>query len=154
MAAVRGLLALGLAKGTFSQAETPVNIAGRVLEGCSCSVPCPCNFGQRSSPHNFCDAVAFFEIEHGEFQGAVLDGARFAVAGRGGDQAIVWLDSRLSEQQRAGLRTIATWILGLEGTSPVAVRTAVVELVLTGDLMHGSIPAAGVHLSRPAQRQR
>ena len=94
--------------------------------------------------------MAFFEIEHGEFQGAVLDGARFAVAGRGGDQAIVWLDSRLSEQQRAGLRAIATWILGLEGTSPVAVRTAVVELVL----MHGSIPAAGVHLSRPAQRQR
>jgi hypothetical protein len=64
-------------------------IKGRLLEACSCMVPCPCNFGQPSSPHSFCKWAAFFELQSGELDGVSLKGLQFAVVARGGSRAVL-----------------------------------------------------------------
>jgi hypothetical protein len=103
-------------------------IRGRLLEGCSCSVPCPCNFGQASHPHAFCDSLAFFLFERGNLRNVELAGLQFALVDRGGSEAYVYLDSRLTEPPRNALTKIGRWILSLEGTPLKQVLTAPLRL--------------------------
>ena len=111
-----------------AQAPASERIFGRILEACSCSVPCPCNFGGRPNPHWFCDSLAFFEFQGGEIDKVALAGLHFAFAERSGNGATLYLDTRLSEAQRRALRRVANWILSLDGTPLVAVLTGPITI--------------------------
>lgn len=96
-----------------SSAESP--ITGRILEACSCMVPCPCNFGEPPSPHEFCEYLAIFEFAGGEFHGVPLAGLRMAMASDRDDHNVVYVDSKASVHARDTLTMISTWIFSLEG---------------------------------------
>ncbi len=124
-----------------------VGITGRVLEGCSCMVPCPCNFGQHPSPHAFCDSLAFFELQRGEFDGVPLGGLRFVIAERNGGAGVLFLDAGQSASQRAALRRIATWILTLEETPLVAVLSGPIKIEFGQTHLTGSVEGTKFGLS-------
>lgn len=132
---------------TPSALTTQPMISGRLLEGCSCIVPCPCNFGAASRPHSFCDSLAFFEFHQGNIEGVALKGLRFAIASRGGSRATLYIDLELSEPQRNALRKIGTWILSLEGTPLSDVRTASVKVDFEDARLAGSIEETDAELT-------
>ena len=109
-----------------SSAESP--ITGRILEACSCMIPCPCNFGQRPSPHDFCEYLAIFEFAGGEFHGVPLARLRLALASDRANHNIVYVDSKTSERSRDALTTIAGWIFSLEGKEPTKVLNTTIDL--------------------------
>lgn len=120
-------------------AENRVPVKGRVLEACSCMVPCPCNFGRAPAPKDICDSLAVFEFEGGEVDGIALKGLRFALASRGGTRAILYRDVGLSETEHKVLRKVATWILSLEGTPLVADLEAPIRLQFHGSQLSGFV---------------
>lgn len=82
-------------------------ITGRILEACSCMIPCPCNFGQAPSPHEFCEYLAIFEFAGGEFHGVPLAGLRLAMVSDRANHNIVYVDSKTPEGSRDALSAIA-----------------------------------------------
>ncbi len=139
------LLTLLLSGGRGAYAAEP-RIRGRLLEACSCIVPCPCNFGRGSTPHDFCESLAFFEVQSGEMDRVPLDGSRFAVAARDGSRATLFLDPRLPAPQRNAIKKIATWILSLEGTHVTDIITAPVIVEFGSGRLSGSIEGADINL--------
>jgi Protein of unknown function (DUF1326) len=121
-------------------------VAGRLLEACSCSVPCPCNFGRHPSPHGFCDSVAIFQFRQGEMEGVDLRGLRFSIAERSGVAATLYLDPRLSTVQRKALRRIAAWVLTSDGTPLVAVLPGTTTVEFGASNLTGSVEGARIAL--------
>lgn len=103
-------------------------ITGRLLEGCSCSVPCPCNLGQLARPHDFCESLAFFRFNRGMFRYVDLEGLQFALASRGGSEAYLYLAPTISKPQAEVLTKIARWILSFEATPLKEIFTATIRL--------------------------
>jgi len=85
-------------------------IQGELSEACSCSVPCPCNFGESPSPHAFCDAVYSVDIKKGDWNGVSLNGLRLAGA-IGEKGAVFYIDDRASAAQEKALMSIAKQII-------------------------------------------
>lgn len=104
-----------MAQAAHAYGNCPSRITGRVLEACSCRVPCPCNFGPHGRQDRPCQYLAFFEFESGNFSHVELTRVRFALATTEGSSAVLYLDSPSDEATRASVRKIATWILSLEG---------------------------------------
>lgn len=85
---------------------TSWQVKGELSEACSCSVPCPCNFGQSPSPHHFCYALFSLDVKEGHYGDTDLSGLR--LAGAGGAKGTVWyIDARANKQQTAELTAIA-----------------------------------------------
>jgi hypothetical protein len=114
-------------------------VKGRLLEACSCSVPCTCNFGGAPTPHHFCESLAFFELQSGKIDKVSLRGLRFALAGRGGSTGVVYLDSSLSKEQAEALKKIAGWILSLEQTPVTDVLRAPIAIEFNTEFMRGAV---------------
>lgn len=116
-----GLL-LGTQTGTpKSQSGTPKPVAplwqatGTLLEVCSCSVPCPCNFGQPPS-NDFCHTVYAYRLKTARYEGVVLDGLVFG--GGEADKGVMgYLDSRATPTQRAALEKLALAVFSKGGAS-------------------------------------
>ena len=121
-------------------------IRGRLLEGCSCRVPCPCNVGQPPAPHPVCDSIAFFEIQNGTLDGVALDGVHFAVADRAGSGAVLFLDLALTKSRSVAARRLAEWILSQEGTSVKEVVQAPLSLNIGDTYFSGSDWGENIHL--------
>jgi hypothetical protein len=86
------------------------HISGMLAEACSCSPPCPCNFGLSASPHDFCYTLFSYSIKSGEYGGVPLAGLIFACAK--GQAGFVWyIDRRATPAQAAALRAIAERIV-------------------------------------------
>src|SRR5690348_6189415 len=49
---------------------------GTLLEACSCSVPCPCNFGQGPS-RSYCHTIYAYRLKSARYEGVTLDGLVF-----------------------------------------------------------------------------
>ena len=122
-------------------------IKGRVLEGCSCSVPCPCNFGGAPSPNHFCESVAFFELQTGKIDGVSLKGLRFALAERGGVTGIIYLDSSVSKKQAEAIQRVANWVLSLEGTPVKDVLRGTISVDFGMNSMSGSVVGTGTYIN-------
>ena len=128
-----------------SSAESP--ITGRILEACSCMIPCPCNFGQPPSPHEFCEYLAIFEFAGGEFHGVPLAGLRLAMASDRGNHNIVYVDSKASVRARGALTTISTWIFSLEGKEPTGLFNTTIDLSFEDAGMSASLVEGKAKLS-------
>ncbi len=126
--------------------DDSARVTGRILEACSCMVPCPCNFGRSPKPLQFCQSLAFFEFQKGSVGGIRLKGLRFAVASRGGTTATLYLDARSSEEERKALRSIGTWILSLERTPVTAVMSAPIDLDFGDSRLSGSVAGTDIEL--------
>ena len=122
-------------------------IKGRVLEGCSCSVPCPCNFGGAPSPNHFCESVAFFELQTGKIDGVSLKGLRFAIAERGAAAGIIYLDSSVSKKQADVIQRVANWVLSLEGTPVTDVLRGTIRVDFGMNSMRGSVVGTGTYIN-------
>ena len=102
-------------------------VHGMEFGNCNCSYGCPCQFNALPT-HGHCQAVAFFRIDRGHFDGAPLDGLHMALAVRwpgavhqGGGTFQPIIDRHADEAQRDGLLSILTG----RDTKPMATFWAV-----------------------------
>jgi hypothetical protein len=108
------------------------NIHGTQLSHCNCDVGCPCQFNALPT-HGNCRAYMFMQIDRGRFGDTPLDGLRwgglFSWPGpihQGNGTAMVVIDERANEAQRAAIEAIAQ---GRE-TEPGALITQVFAAML------------------------
>ena len=81
---------LGITVGLFlvattGSSKTPSKpkwaVEGLYVEACQCSIPCPCNFGQKPT-HGSCDNTSVYQIGKGNYEGVQLGGLYVVVVGR------------------------------------------------------------------------
>jgi hypothetical protein len=88
---------------------------GTLLEACSCSVPCPCNFGQGPSGDS-CHTVYAYRLKKAHFGDVTLDGLIFG--GGEADKGVVgFLDAHATAAQRPALEKLALAVFGQGGAS-------------------------------------
>ena len=114
-------------------------IQGTVLEGCSCQIPCPCNFGQGARPHKFCAFLAFFTFDRGGFDGVSLAGHGFAVASNGENRTVIYIAPDETTSGKQALVQIARWIIGHEGLKDQSVLARRIRLDLLGHKSAGYV---------------
>src|ERR1041385_4863571 len=112
--ATLGLL-LSLPASPHQATKPPVNTkgwqaTGTLFEACSCSVPCPCNFGQGPS-NNYCHTIYAYRLKTATYGGVKLDGLVFG-GGEGPKGAIGFLDSRATAAQKPVLEKLALAVFG------------------------------------------
>lgn len=117
-----------------AQAETTSwRLTGDLSEACSCSVPCPCNFGESPGPHAFCWALYSLDIHQGHYGDLRLDGLH--LAGAAGPKGIViYVDARADAEQATALRKIAHtfWLSALKANGVKDPKKAPAEFRLLG----------------------
>jgi hypothetical protein len=91
---------------------TPWEIEAVELVTCNCAYGCPCQFNALPT-HGNCEAVAGIEIKRGHYGETSLDGLRMVTVmwwpgpiHEGGGKALMVVDQRASEAQRAALLQI------------------------------------------------
>ena len=140
-----GMVLVGVVLALVSGSSASNTVRGRLLEGCSCSVPCVCNVG--GVPDSICESLAFFEIEHGSVDGIDLENLHFAIADRGNFGAAIYVDSAVLPNQKMAIRKVAQWIVSLEGTPLAEVVDAPIQLKIDDRVMSGSVGGTPNHLS-------
>jgi hypothetical protein len=92
---------------------------GANFGSCNCDWGCPCNFNAPPS-YGHCDGVYVFTVREGRYGQTPLDGVNFAWAAHspaalheGNVTAVLIVDERTSEEQRAALETL--WRSGESG---------------------------------------
>jgi hypothetical protein len=105
--------------------------SGTLLEACSCSVPCPCNFGQGPTGGS-CHTVYAYRLKTARFGGATLDGLAFG-GGEADRGAMGFLDSRATPEQRAALEKLALAVFAKGGASGGPRKFETVKIVATDD---------------------
>lgn len=114
-----------------SRAKTGWEASGTLIEACSCSVPCPCNFGQGPS-RDYCHTVYAYRIKSGRYGAVILDGLIFG-GGEADKGAMGFLDSRAAAEQNPALEKLAYAVFGQGGASAGARKFESVKIVATDD---------------------
>jgi len=93
-------------------------VEGLYVEACQCSIPCPCNFGQKPT-HGNCDNTSVYKIEKGNYEEVQLDGLYVVLVGSSpaGERYVdtvgnltfarYYVDGRANPRQRQALEEIA-----------------------------------------------
>ena len=118
---------LGITVGVFLAASTGFSktaskpkwaVEGLYVEACQCSIPCPCNFGQKPT-HGSCDNTSVYQIEKGNYEAVQLGGLYVVVVGSSpaGERYVdavgnltfarYYVDERANPRQRQALEEIA-----------------------------------------------
>jgi hypothetical protein len=105
--------------------------AGTLLEACSCSVPCPCNFGQGPTGGS-CHTVYAYRLKTASYDGVTLDGLVFG-GGEASRGAAGFLDSRATAAQRPALEKLARAVFAQGGASGGARMFETVAIAATDD---------------------
>lgn len=127
-------------------------LAGNVILACNCEPGCPCNFNALPTSGD-CEGGWTWTIESGEYDGVRLDGLSFALFAdwpgaihEGNGQAVVLIDDRADERQRAALETLALGRAGgpweiLSHTVTHVDGPHVVSFSVSADDFHSSVRA-------------
>jgi len=118
---------LGITVGVFLAASTGFSktaskpkwaVEGLYVEACQCSIPCPCNFGQKPT-HGSCDNTSVYQIQKGNYEAVQLGGLYVVVVGSSpaGERYVdavgnltfarYYVDERANPRQRQALEEIA-----------------------------------------------
>ncbi len=120
------LLALGVASAAtkvFSQEKLEYRAVGTFMEGCSCSVACPCAL--TGSFQHGCQGVTALVLTAGNYKGVNLAGAKMAWAGLVGQWSHIYVDA--SDPQREAATAFAKAMFALLGKIE-AVKNASINL--------------------------
>lgn len=105
--------------------------AGTLMEACSCSVPCPCNFGQGPS-RDYCHTVYAYRLKSAHYGDIKLDGLAFG-GGEGDKGAAGFLDVRATAAQKPALEMLAQAVFARGGASGSPRKFEWVRIVATDD---------------------
>ena len=104
-------------------------LKAQYIETCNCAHGCPCNLTQIPT-HGGCNAVVGYKIEEGECDGVKLGGLVLGYVGswpgaihRGNGRAVVYIDERADDAQRAALEEIGTGRAGPGGPFEIFAST-------------------------------
>src|ERR1041385_7432760 len=94
-------------------------IAGRLVDCCSCNLPCPCAFGEGEPHRGWCSGALTSDIEEGSSGGIPLSGRRVIWAidlpkdfASGNGKARLYIDDGASPEQQRELESIFMGRLG------------------------------------------
>ena len=88
-------------------------VTGTYYAPCSCSVGCPCTFGELEGDRGWCSAAAIFHIRSGEIDGTDVSDTKTALgvawpsgmlAGNGTGR--LYFDPEVSQEQRSALESV------------------------------------------------
>jgi hypothetical protein len=133
--------------GVIEGAPAELPVTGRILEACSCAIPCTCNFGQAPSPHAFCEYLAVFEFTGGDLNRVHLAGLRMAMSSDRFGKNIVYVDAGAPAESREALTKIARWVLSLENKQPTGLEATPIELSLHDAAMTASLVEGNAQIS-------
>ncbi|HLK57963.1 MAG TPA: DUF1326 domain-containing protein [Chthonomonadaceae bacterium] len=144
--AVAGLL-IGVPASPRQAAKSPANpkgwqAAGTLFEACSCSVPCPCNFGQGPS-NSYCHTIYAYRLKTATYDGVKLDGLVFG-GGEGEKGSVGFLDARVTAAQKPILEKLALAVFGKGGASSGPRAFTTVKIVVEDDARTFRLDFAGV----------
>jgi len=104
-------------------------LKAQYIETCNCAHGCPCNLKQIPT-HGGCNAVVGYKIEEGECDGVKLGGLVLGYVGswpgaihHGNGRAVVYIDERADDAQRAALEEIGTGRAGPGGPFEIFAST-------------------------------
>lgn len=99
------LVATAVLPGLFMKIQTvsakeksPFRAAGLYVEGCSCSLPCPCEL---TGLEKGCNGVGALSLKGGDFNGVSLTGVKIAYAGVPGEWVNLYIEAAKPEQRDA-----------------------------------------------------
>jgi hypothetical protein len=117
--AIMGALLLATSASFSKSASKPKwAVEGLYVEACQCSIPCPCNFGQKPT-HGNCDNTSVYQIKKGNYEEVQLDGLYVVLVGSSpaGERYVdtvgnltfarYYVDERANPRQRQALEEIA-----------------------------------------------
>ncbi len=87
-----------------AMAGTKWNLTADITEACSCSIPCPCNFGFPTDQK--CEGSRLIQILSGEFDQIDLTGIAFLATFEMRKWAHIYVDDKLNERQNKGFDLI------------------------------------------------
>ena len=97
--------AVGAAIAQNRRPERPWRIKGELTEACTCNVPCPCNFGERPFPYDYCYPMWSYWVKEGKFDQTGLNDIHIGgVEGPQGTRGL--LDIRATPGQRKAMEEI------------------------------------------------
>lgn len=98
-------LALGAFIVQDSRTRRPWHIKGELTEACTCVVPCPCNFGERPYPYDYCYPMWSYWVKEGKLEDIELKDMHIGgVEGPRGTLGL--LDVRATPRQREAMEGI------------------------------------------------
>ncbi len=117
---------------TTTETTTTYEIAGRLLEVCTCNTLCPCWVGE-DPDGGTCDSILAWAVDHGTVEGVDVSDRVIALSVHipgnvlaGNWKAVVYVDDRCSEEQQAALLKVFTGELG----GPIADLAALIGEVV------------------------
>lgn len=143
-----GLLAVSTGVPTGSaQTKPPAESAGwkatgTLFEACSCSVPCPCNFGQNPT-HGYCHTIYAYRLKNASYNGIALDGLIFG-GGEADKGAATFVDSRATSVQRRALEELALLVFSKGGASAGNRRFVPTKITVENTALRFKLDFAGV----------
>lgn len=119
-------------------------------ESCSCSVPCPCTFGE-SPTRGHCDGNSLVEISEGHWQDANLDGVSVVASFRLGDWVKFYVNQEATDEQ---IEAVVAFLqhesaLGLYFTDDMkilGVEKAPIVVKRDGGMITFSVPESSVEI--------
>ena len=114
------LIAILILMFGFAQTPKPApqlawQAEGTLLEACSCSVPCPCNFGQEPTGGH-CHTIYAYKLKKASYEGVNLDGLIIG-GGEAEKGAVGYLDDKAKPEQHDALKSLALALYSKGGAS-------------------------------------
>lgn len=81
------------------------HITATVAESCSCTLPCPCNFGGEPN-RNPCEGNRLIAIKSGRYDNVDLSGVSLLITFRMRDWSKIYVTDRVSDAQKAAVETL------------------------------------------------
>jgi len=114
-----------------------------VAECCSCSIPCPCNFGR---PVETCHGNRLIQVRQGDHEGRDLAGVRFLVTFHMGQWTRIYADSGMNAAQLAAFDAfLPVGFPGFHNLSRVIERVPL-TVESTADTYRFSVPESSVEM--------
>ena len=142
---ILGVAAITPAWFTERVGATPVwSLAANISECCSCTIPCPCNFGRPTSLR--CDGNRLIEIYEGHVDDADLTGIRFLVTFEMGKWSRIYVDENLNDDQMNAYDTIMPLAFNYFVQLSLSAERAPLTVARTNNLIKFSVPASEVEM--------
>jgi len=152
--AVASLLAAAVSSAVVATVEpqpgssAPVewHISATLLEACSCTVSCPCNFGGKPS-HDPCQGNRMITINKGHVGNVDLAGVSFLIAWDLTSWSKIYVSDRVTDAQNTALETTvlpAAWSQFRRGGVPVT--KAPLTMQVTEERVRFSSPESSVDM--------
>ena len=120
------------------------SLSADIAECCSCSIPCPCNFGKPTSMS--CYGNRLIEIYEGHFNDVNIAGIKFVVTFEMGKWAKIFIDDQLDKLRFQALEGLLPLAFGYFNNTAILVERVPLKVVRDVNFVKFSVPSSAVEM--------